>query len=125
MWETSDIEINLKTGIMNQLQTIISAYEVQTNVVYKYSVNMKGGTPSTLDFIGMTTTTLSRRLTMHLQDGAIKQFSNEHNLPLNSDIIEKNPTVILIHCSIKKQLEIAEAIFALRKKPKLIFNVKE
>ena len=108
---------------MNQLQTIISAYEVQTNVVYKYSVNMKGGTPSTLDYIGMITTTFSRRLTMHLQDGAIKQFSNEHNLPLNRDIIEKN-TVILMHCSNKKQLEIAEALFILQKKTQINIQCK-
>ena len=55
----------------------------QTNVVYKFSKVAEGSEPLDAHYIGMTTTTLSRRLTMHLQEGSIKQYSNNNNLALN------------------------------------------
>ena len=65
----------------------------------------------------MTQTTLSRRLTMHLQTGSIKQhhlISHETNLDRQSLV---NNTSILTKASNKQELAIKEAILILNRNP--------
>ena len=87
-----------------------------TNIVYRYSHPTEGSTPLIPQYIGMTTTTLSRRLTMHLQDGAIKQYCNEQNKRLQRQTLVDNTTIIM-KCNDKKRLEIAEALLIIEQKP--------
>ena len=67
----------------------------KVNVIYQYKCQ-KGDCellPNS-QYIGMTTTTLSRRLTMHLQSGSIKTHTLEkHNLNITRDDLISNTTI--------------------------------
>ena len=84
----------------------------RTNVIYRYNCPEAGCRRLHTDkYIGATTTTLSRRLTMHLQEGAIKNHVNEHHkrhltrqdLVKNTDIIET--------CNDHRRIWVAEALY--------------
>ena len=68
-------------------------------------------------YIGMTTTTLSRRLTMHLQSGAIKaHFQQKHgSAPTRQDLVDN--TRVLHRDSDAGRLSILEALLILERKP--------
>ena len=45
-------------------------------------------------YIGETTTSLSRRLTMHLQNGIRKHFNEKHQEALTRNILESNTKIL-------------------------------
>ena len=62
-------------------------------------------------YIGLTTTSLSRRLTMHLQQGGPKTHTeSEHGIPLTRKMLTEN-TKILERSANKRRLSALEAIF--------------
>ena len=84
----------------------------RTNVIYQYNCPEVGCRRLHTDkYIGATTTTLSRRLTMHQQEGAIKKHAKEHhkhdltrqNLVQNTDIVET--------CNDHRRIWVAEAFY--------------
>ena len=85
-----------------------------TNVVYQFHCNTEGCTLQNNKYIGMTSTSLSRRITMHLQNGGIKEhFINSHpQIPRERrrELIVENIN-ILAKCTTTKELEVTEAIF--------------
>ena len=63
------------------------------NVIYKHECSAEDCGPHT--YIGMTTTTLSRRLTCHLQQGAIKEhYQTHHQANLTRKTMETGTTII-------------------------------
>ena len=90
----------------------------QHNVIYMYSCNnCRTQHGQAGEYVGMTQTTLSRRLTMHLQTGSIKQhhlISHETNLDRQSLV---DNTSILTKASNKQELAIKEAILILNRNP--------
>ena len=70
-------------------------------------------------YIGQTVTTLSRRLTMHLQAGApLVHTKNELNVKLTRDMLVNN-TEILHRINEFDRLLIVEALLIHKDKPKL------
>ena len=90
----------------------------QHNVIYMYSCNeciTQHGQAG--EYVGMTQTTLSRRLTMHLQTGSIKQHHlTNHETTLDRKSLVEN-TSILTRASNKQELAIKEAILILNRNP--------
>ena len=93
-----------------------------TNVVYQFQCKTEGCTLQNNKYIGMTSTNLSRRITMHLQMGGIKDhFINTHpKIPRERRraLIVENMS-ILAKCKTSKELEITEAIFIKDLQPNL------
>ena len=88
------------------------------NVVYEFKCPI-GDCARRLNstYIGYTTTSLSRRLTMHLQTGAPKQhIKTTHNSDLTRSLLVDN-TSILATCSNVNKLRILEAVFIRDKDP--------
>lgn len=84
----------------------------QTNVVYQFNcthgdcARQHVGT-----YIGHTTTTLGRRLTMHLQEGGIKRhLSQSHDSALTREDLVTN-TKIIDRCSDRRKLHVLEAVY--------------
>ena len=70
-------------------------------------------------YVGMTTTRLSKRLSCHLQEGAIyKHFQQEHNKVLTRDILVSS-TKILDYAPDHVRLRFLEALHILESKPTL------
>ena len=87
----------------------------KTNVVYNFKCPMPHG--QVAEYIGMTQNCLSRRLTLHLQQGSIlEHFRQQHNIKLTRKIIVEN-TKIIEQSSNRKMLEIKEALLILKNKP--------
>ena len=83
----------------------------QTDVVYKFRCITGDCETRNVYYIGHTTTSLSRRLTMHLQDGGPKtHLQNKHNTRLTRDMLTSN-TTIMMRCHDKRRLSVAETIF--------------
>jgi hypothetical protein len=88
----------------------------QSSVVYEYSCPL-GDCKLQSKYIGMTETTLSRRLTCHLTAGAPKIHTQQvHGERLTRTMLEEN-TIILSHAKDKKRLQFLEAIFIINNKP--------
>ena len=95
----------------------------QTNLIYKFKCPLNHSqitdNNSSHEYIGVTSTTLSRRLTMHAQSGSIKaHFNSHHNcnptraqLTENTQIISKNPD--------RNRLLIYESLFILHHSPSI------
>ena len=67
-----------------------------TNVIYKFTCPNDDCMHRSTNYIGSTTTTLSRRLTMHLANGAIK----DHQLTRhNSNLTRENIVCNTCYCS--------------------------
>ena len=83
-----------------------------TNVVYQF--NCPAGDCAhryNCCYVGHTTTSLSRRLSMHLQDGAPeKHLRRSHNSELTRKMLVDN-TAILARCNNKKKLQVLEAVY--------------
>ena len=70
-----------------------------------------------ISYIGYTTTTLSRRLTMHLASGAIKShFAGCHSRQLTRNDLTENTTIMRWDRDINR-LQIAEALLILASTP--------
>ena len=94
----------------------------KTNVVYEYRCATGDCAPYNTTYIGYTTCTLSRRLSLHLQHGAIKQHHREHHLStIDRDTIINN-TEIISHCSDLRKLKMLEAVLIREKAP--IINIQ-
>ena len=82
-----------------------------TDVVYRFKCTTGDCETRNVHYIGHTTTTLSRRLTMHLQDGGPKKHLwTQHQAQLTRDLLTSN-TDIIFRCHDKRRLETAETIF--------------
>ena len=82
----------------------------ETSLIYQYSCNVGDCSHQNSRYIGSTITTLSKRLTFHLQDGAIRRHAIQHHgsaptrqqLEANTTILEKEED--------KKRLRMTEAV---------------
>ena len=83
----------------------------RTNVVYKFSCPNEDCRLCSVDYIGVTTTSLSRRLTMHLSDGAPKEhMQQQHNTQITRRTLTQN-TTILASAQDTRKLCVLEALF--------------
>lgn len=90
-----------------------------TNVVYKFCCPIEDCRLHSVGYIGATTTSLSRRLTMHLQEGTLKEHMTEqHGIPLTRKHLTQNTTVLKT-CSNRTQLMITEALYIREHTPAL------
>ena len=84
----------------------------QRNIIYRYKCTL--GDCELLPnsaYIGLTTTTLSRRLTMHVQQGGPRKHTEtEHGRNLTRTLLNEN-TTILAHESNAKRLSTLEAVY--------------
>ena len=91
----------------------------KSHVVYRFTCNRVNFEVLPSTYIGMTTTTLSRRLTFHLSNGAIKQhLLSEHSFTITRKLLVEN-TDIIDTCKDVRRLPIAEALFIKENAPKL------
>jgi hypothetical protein len=69
----------------------------ETNVVYKFSCNKEGcRLLQNINYIGLTSTTLSRRLTCHLQSGGPKNHMREaHNETITRATLEACTSIVM------------------------------
>ena len=97
----------------------------RTNVVYKFSCPNEDCRLRSVSYIGVTSTSLSRRLTMHLADGAPKEhMENKHKTHLTRVMLTNNTEIIgSTHDS--KKLNILEALYILEQKPALNKQVNQ
>ena len=74
-----------------------------TNVVYEFQCPLGDCARRKCSYIGYTTTTLSRRITMHLQNGAPERHTRlSHDKPLTRSMMVSN-TNIIARCPRKKK----------------------
>ncbi|MPC91946.1 hypothetical protein E2C01_087012 [Portunus trituberculatus] len=67
----------------------------EVNIVYQHSCTVGDCSHLKSRYIGFTSITLSKRITAHLQDGAIRQhYMNEHGLFLKRQHMESNTTIL-------------------------------
>ena len=98
----SNLLINNKPHTPNSTQ--------KANVVYQFTCPFEGCKLQTSNYIGFTRTTLSRRLTYHMNNGAIKQHIYQcHQSALDRETLVSN-TKIIKHCPNPYKLQILEAI---------------
>ena len=93
--------------------------EAKTNVVYKFLCPERDCEPSSVSYIGLTSTTLRRRFQGHRSHGAIFQHYTEvhDRKPAVNELLES--TSILGHESSSRRLMIAEAVSIKLQKPTL------
>ena len=96
----------------------------RTNVVYNFQCTTGDCATREVHYIGHTTTSLSRRLTMHLQDGAPKKhFQDHHNTRLTRNILVTN-TTILAHCHDRRRLATLETVYIRNTRPTINIQSK-
>ena len=84
------------------------------NVIYHYQCPVMS---CTQDYIGMTTMRLSKRISCHLQEGAIfNHLQRHHNTRINREQLINSISIIDQEC-VPKCLRYLEAIYILDKKP--------
>ena len=89
----------------------------QCNVVYQFQCPLPHSKAE--NYIGCTTTTLSRRLTMHRQNGSIlKHFTDVHDRKPTRDELIENTTIIGREVT-KYRLAVKEALIILNTEPSL------
>ena len=102
----------MKNNLMSKHSTL-----QQTNVIYQFSCPHPHSKAE--KYIGMTQTTLSRRLTMHAQAGSILQhFINEHQTKPSRNILTENTTIIA-KARNRYKLAIKEALLILSNAPSI------
>ena len=96
----------------------------QSHVVYKFTCPEEDCTPLA-SYVGMTTTTLSRRLTLHLQHGGPKEhLRNDHRRSLDRETIV-NQTQIIATEKDPHRLAILEAIIIKELQPSINRQVED
>ena len=92
----------------------------RTNVVYKFTCPHEDCRPHDKDYIGATTTTLSRRLTMHIQEptGPAEHWLCKHKTKPPHKLLKEN-TQIIDTSTDHHRLFIKEALHINRHKPSL------
>ena len=89
----------------------------QTNLIYEYTCPIGDCELQKHSYIGMTTTTLSRRLTMHLASGAPKLHSqDDHQTTLTREMLVNNTKIIDKQTDFSR-LKILEALLIMKHKP--------
>ena len=89
----------------------------QSDLVYEYTCNRDGCERLPCSYIGVTTTTLSRRLTMHLQHGAIKLHHHQvHQQPPTRGDLVANTRIICRETNFTR-LHKMEAFHILQNRP--------
>lgn len=90
----------------------------KTNVIYEFSCNTENCEfQASSKYIGCTVTTLSRRLTMHLQGGGpFCHMKNVHNTKITREQLV-NQTKIINQAWDRNRLEILEALLIQKNKP--------
>ena len=83
-----------------------------TNVVYKFKCSTGDCVHyPNRTYIGHTVTTMSRRITMHLQDGApLRHMHQEQGIALTREMMVANTTIIA-RCPKRHKLQAMEAVF--------------
>jgi len=95
----------------------------EVNVIYNHICTVEDCGPHS--YIGMTRTSLSRRLTCHLQTGAIKQhYSAHHKTKLTRQQLEKG-TTILDREQDPRRLAFLEALYIAQMSPTLNSQVRD
>ena len=91
---------------------------LETNIIYKFSCLKEGcRLLQNVNYIGLTSTTLSRRLTCHLQAGGPKNHMREaHNETITRATLEAC-TSIVMRCPDAARLSIAEALIIMDESP--------
>ena len=91
----------------------------KTNVVYKFECPERDCEPSNVSYIGLTSTTLRRRLQAHRNQGSIFQhYTDQHDRrPTVNELLES--TSIIGHETTSRRLMIAEAVSIKLQKPTL------
>lgn len=84
----------------------------QTNVIYKYKCQIGDcALRPNCSYIGLTTTSLSRRLTMHVQNGGPKTHTETHHgRRLTRQDMTQNTTII-DKCADARRLHVLEAVY--------------
>ena len=96
----------------------------EVNVVYQHTCTVGDCSRLNTRYIGFTTTTLSRRITSHLQDGAIKRhYRDSHGLQLTRSHMDNN-TIILEKQTNKSRLKMTEAVYIHTIKPSINIQVQ-
>ena len=94
----------------------------KANVVYQFKCPLGDCSSNENLYIGYTTTRLSRRLTLHLNDNSsiANHLKQTHNCPHSNirKLLNEN-TSILTHTNNSKKLKILEAIFIKTRQPKI------
>ena len=107
--------------IVTKFTTIINPMK-KTNVIYKFKCPLGDCISDNNNiYVGLTSTTLSRRLTMHLSDtSSIAQHLKKHSCPTTQlrKILTDN-TTILEHQNNKQKLQILEALYIRNLQPAL------
>ena len=90
-----------------------------SHLVYEYTCKHRDCSSLNSTYIGMTTTSLSRRITMHLSQGAIrKHHSEQHNAKISRQNITQN--IVILHKEIDcKKLHILEALYIRDRNPSI------
>ena len=97
----------------------------QTNVVYQFQCKTGDCATRKVCYIGLTTTTLSRRLTMHLQAGSPKQHMQEHhNMNITRQMMTEN-TTILTQCNDHRRLQTLETLYIRDTSPIINIHTKQ
>ena len=112
---------NLKTSnLLIANRPKINRHPLQrSHLVYEYTCKQGNCAALQESYIGMTTTKLTRRLTLHLSNGAIKQHLNEkHQAPLTRQLLEANTSIIQTQQD-PKRLKILEAIIIQQNNPSM------
>ena len=109
--------------IMRNNMTKDNSLLKQTNVVYQFTCPEEGcKLLPNASYIDVTTTSVSRRLTMHASEGSIrKHMIQTHNkTPSRQDLV--NNTKILKQCNNSKKLHILERVYITQDTP--IINIQ-
>ena len=96
----------------------------ETSLIYRYTCNVGDCSLLNQRYIGLTTTTLSKRITAHLQDGAIKRHSIEKHDALPTRKQLEAQTTILHREQDKMRLRMAEAVFIYQEKPAINIQIQ-
>ena len=97
----------------------------RTNLVCEYTCKDDGCERQHNSYIGMTSTTLSRRLTMHKQSGSIKNHSyDDHDKVLTREMLDSRTKILRLEHDLRR-LIVFEALIILEKKPALNIQTSE
>ena len=89
----------------------------EVSLVYQYTCTNGDCSHLTSAYIGSTTTTLSKRITSHLQDGAIRRHNiSQHGFTITRQHLEENTTIIHKEPD-RNRLRITEAVYIHTHKP--------
>ena len=96
-----------------------------TNLIYKHTCQNEDCRPPVTSYIGMTRTKLTRRLTYHLQSGAIKKHYQEvHGVRLTREELVSG-TEILDYEINPGRLAILEALYIKEERPAMNLQYEE